>query len=221
MQMTWVPHTQSSNSELALNKYQLLKLINISQNGHHLSTISNRKGPKIESLFFPHHSHLKKISSYPLTCSHSALSAFSTGIQHSTIDQPVQHCCLSVTDKLYYRIWNTKERKPIEIYKSRRRSLALLLSAHYKRWYKYSPVLLSAFNSQDKNPRAPKTHFLGLERAKHFWPLSINVRLPVMVIGAVLPKIHLTLKLQVRTSRNISAAVNRVRNCLHCYHCDH
>ena len=32
-----------------------------------------------------------------------------------------------------------------------------------------------------------------------------------MVIGAVLPKIHLTLKLQVRTSRNISAAVNRVR----------
>ena len=95
MQMTWVPHTQSSNSELALNKYQLLNLIIISPNGHHLSTISNRKGPKIESLFFPH--HLKKISSYPLTCSHSALSTFSTGIQHSTIDQPVQHCCLSVT----------------------------------------------------------------------------------------------------------------------------
>ena len=55
MQMTWVPHTQSSNSELALDKYQLLNLIIISPNGHHLSTISNRKGPKIESLFFPHH----------------------------------------------------------------------------------------------------------------------------------------------------------------------
>ena len=115
MQMTWVPHTQSSNSELALNKYQLLNLTIISPNGHHLSTISNRKGPKIESLFFPHHwhlrhSHLKKISSYPLTCSHSALSAFSTGIQHSTIDQPVQHCCLSVTGTLDYRIWNTKWR---------------------------------------------------------------------------------------------------------------
>ena len=169
MQMTWVPHTQSSNSELALNKYQLLNLTIISPNGHHLSTISNRKGPKIESLFFPHHwhprnSHLKKISSYPLTCSHSALSAFSTGIQHSTIDQPVQHCCLSVT--LYYRIWNTKERKPIEIYKSRRRSLALLLSAHYKRWYKYSPVLLSTFNSQDKNPKSSKDPFSGSWKSK-------------------------------------------------------